>query len=77
MRKKAFAPILRAQAAMFLIASYWGQTPISLRCVAPHPPGEPKARRIWALTPKTPSVYVGMTGLGIGLREAGYGVWQG
>ena len=21
--------------------SYWGQTPISLRCVAPHPKGEP------------------------------------
>ncbi len=33
--------------------SYWGQTPISLRCIAPHPQGEPKARRIWALTPKT------------------------
>ena len=33
---------------------YWGQTPISLRCDAPHPLGEPKARRIWALTPKTP-----------------------
>ena len=26
------------------VAGYWGQTPISLRCAAPHPPGEPKAR---------------------------------
>ena len=34
--------------------SYWGQTPISLRCMAPHPQGEPKAWRIGALTPKTP-----------------------
>jgi hypothetical protein len=33
--------------------SYWGQTPISLRGFAPHPQGEPKAQRIWALTPKT------------------------
>jgi len=33
--------------------SYWGQTPISLRCIAPHPTGEPKARRIWTLTPIT------------------------
>ncbi len=32
---------------------YWGQTPISQRCEAPPPEGEPKARRIWALTPKT------------------------
>ncbi len=32
---------------------YWGQTPISLRHFVPHPEGEPKARRIWALTPKT------------------------
>ena len=32
---------------------YWGQTPISLRHFVPHPTGEPKARRIWALTPKT------------------------
>ena len=32
---------------------FWGQTPFSLRCTAPHPTGEPKARRIWALTPKT------------------------
>jgi hypothetical protein len=32
---------------------YWGQAPISLRCEAPHPAGEPKARRIWARTPKT------------------------
>ena len=36
------------------VASYWGQTPISLRCFAPYPQGEPKARRIGALTPKTP-----------------------
>ena len=34
--------------------SYWGQTPISLRCIASHPQGEPKAWRIGALTPKTP-----------------------
>ncbi len=33
--------------------SDWGQTPISLRCIAPHPTGEPKARRIWTLTPIT------------------------
>ena len=39
---------------------YWGQTPIwqnpesTLRHTVPHPVGEPKARRIWALTPKTP-----------------------
>ena len=33
--------------------NYWGQTPISLRCRAPHPQGEPKAWRIGALTPKT------------------------
>ena len=26
------------------VAGFWGQTPISLRCAAPHPPGEPKAR---------------------------------
>jgi len=32
---------------------YWGQTPISQRCEAPHPEGEPQAQRIWALTPKT------------------------
>ncbi|MHB1200126.1 MAG: SDR family NAD(P)-dependent oxidoreductase [Polaromonas sp.] len=32
---------------------FWGQTPISRRCLAPHPRGEPEARRIWALTPKT------------------------
>ena len=32
---------------------YWGRTPISLRHFVPHPTGEPKARRIWALTPKT------------------------
>ncbi len=32
---------------------YWGQTPISQRCEAPPPEGEPKVRRIWALTPKT------------------------
>src|ERR1035437_4831625 len=40
---------------MWLLApfGYWGQTPISLRRIAPHPAGEPKARRIWALTPKT------------------------
>lgn len=33
--------------------SYWGQTPILQRRSAPHPAGEPKARQIWALTPKT------------------------
>ena len=31
---------------------YWGQTPISLQRKALHPVGEPKARRIWTLTPK-------------------------
>jgi len=34
------APRIRAPQ----VAGYWGQTPISLRCAAPHPPGEPKAR---------------------------------
>ena len=33
--------------------SCWGQTPISLRCIASDPQGEPKAWRIGALTPKT------------------------
>ena len=32
---------------------YWGQTPISLQCLALHLTGEPKARQIWALTPIT------------------------
>ena len=32
---------------------YWGQTPILLRRKAPYPAGQPKAGRIWALTPKT------------------------
>jgi|GEM_PF-78899 len=38
---------------LFHQKGYWGQTPISQRCEAPPPEGEPKARRIWALTPKT------------------------
>jgi hypothetical protein len=42
--------------------SYWGQTPISLRCFAPHPQGEPKARRIGALTPKTEAVFASCAG---------------
>ena len=35
---------VRAFGLAFQIAlklSYWGQTPISLRCIAPRPPGEP------------------------------------
>ncbi len=28
------------QRPLYTIASYWGQTPISLRCIAPRPPGE-------------------------------------
>jgi hypothetical protein len=43
-------PLLPSTAGL----SYWGQTPISLRCFAPDPQGEPKAWRIGALTPKTP-----------------------
>ena len=43
-------PLLSSTAGL----SYWGQTPISLRCFAPHPQGEPKAWRIGALTPITP-----------------------
>ena len=41
------------------LLGYWGQTPIwqnpksTLRRFASPPAGEPKARRIWALTPKT------------------------
>ena len=34
---------------------FQGQIAISLRSVAQHPQGEPKARRIWALTLKTPA----------------------
>ena len=43
---------------------YWGQTPISLRCMAPHPAGELKARRIWALTPKTRTQTAGRLSFG-------------
>ncbi len=39
-----------------LFQGYWGQTPISQRCEAPPPEGEPKASRIWALTPKIPKL---------------------
>ncbi len=43
------------EAGLSSVEGYWGQTPISLRHIVPHPTGEPKARRIWALTPKTRS----------------------
>ena len=35
-------------------SGFWGRITISLRSEAKHPLGEPKARGIWALTPKTP-----------------------
>ena len=47
------APICRSVTPAEAEHGYWGQTPISLRRLAPHPAGEPMARRIWALTPKT------------------------
>ncbi len=32
---------MTSQSAPDYPGSYWGQTPISLRCIAPRPPGEP------------------------------------
>ncbi|HAL36999.1 MAG TPA: hypothetical protein DCP03_02320 [Polaromonas sp.] len=52
----------KRKATRCLGPGFWGQTPISLRCMAPHPAGEPKARRIWALTPITPPALLEVTG---------------
>jgi len=45
--------VTKERATLLSVMEYWGQTPISLRCFAPHPPGAPKARWNGALTPKS------------------------
>ena len=45
--KRSEVPEVRAN-------GFWGQITISLRSEAQHPKGEPQARGICALTPKTP-----------------------